>query len=117
DLTSDLDLALTRNPRASDRPGVLLDGSETWIPRGLARRLRQYVADGGRLASFGVESLRRGVVVRQNAAGTAGLLAQPTQPTPVDPFGARLAPVRAVQQPTTLTVLDEQPGFKLFEGT
>ena len=117
DLTSDIDLALSGNPRASDRPGVLLDGSETWIPRTLARRLRQYVADGGRLASFGVESLRRGVLLRANAAGSAGLLAQPTQPTALDPFGARLGALRAVPRPTTLSVLDEQPGFKLFEGT
>ncbi len=43
DLTSDLDLDLTRNPRASDRPGVLLAGSETWVTRTLAKRLHRYV--------------------------------------------------------------------------
>ena len=53
------------SPRASDRTGVLLAGSERWITRGYARRLRHYVLDGGRLASFGTESLRRGVTLRR----------------------------------------------------
>ena len=51
DLTSDLDLDLSRNPRASDRSGVLLAGPETWVTRSLARRLRRYVLDGGRAAA------------------------------------------------------------------
>ena len=63
DLTSDLALARSRDPRATDREGVMLAGSLRWVPRPLARRLRRYVEDGGRLASFGTESLRRGVRV------------------------------------------------------
>ncbi len=61
DLTSDLSLALdgSRDPRASDRDGVLLAGPLRWIPARQARRLRRYVLDGGRLASFGAETLRR----------------------------------------------------------
>ena len=61
DLTSDIALARSRDPRATDREGVVLAGSLRWVPRPLARRLRRYVEDGGRLASFGTESLRRGV--------------------------------------------------------
>ena len=61
DLTSDIALARSRDPRATDREGVMLAGSLRWVPRPLARRLRRYVEDGGRLASFGTESLRRGV--------------------------------------------------------
>ena len=63
DLTSDIALARSRDPRATDREGVVLAGSLRWVPRTLARRLRRYVEDGGRLASFGTESLRRGVRV------------------------------------------------------
>jgi hypothetical protein len=116
DLTSDLDLALTTNPRASDRQGVLLAGAERWVTRPLARRLRAYVLEGGRLAAFGADSLRRGVVLRADAAGATGELVRPTQPTPVDPFGARLAPLRRTGQPATLTLLDGDPAFGLLTG-
>ena len=68
DLTSDLDLDQSRNPRASDRDGVLLAGSERWITRPLARRLRRYVLDGGNLAYFGADTLRRGLAI--TARGT-----------------------------------------------
>ena len=68
---------------------MLLAGPLRWIPRPLARRLRRYVEDGGRLASFGTDSMRRGVHVGPNR------LTRPTQPTPTDPFGARLEPVAA----------------------
>lgn len=116
DLTSDLDLALSRSPRASDRPGVLLAGAERWIPRSYARRLRDYVADGGRLASFGVESLRRGVTVRANPAGSGGRLLRPTQASVADPFGTRFEPVRRTDAPSTLTVIDGDPAYALLEG-
>jgi hypothetical protein len=116
DLTSDLDLALSRSPRASDRPGVLLAGAERWIPRSYARRLRDYVADGGRLASIGVESLRRGVTVRANASATAGRFLRPTQMSVSDPFGTRFEPVRRTDAPATLTVIDGDPAYALLEG-
>jgi N,N-dimethylformamidase beta subunit-like protein len=116
DLTTDLDLALSRSPRASDRPGVLLAGAERWVPRSYARRLRDYVADGGRLASIGVESLRRGVTVRANAAGTAGRFLRPTQLSVTDPFGTRFEPVRRTDAPSTLTVIDGDPAYALLEG-
>ena len=95
DLTSDLDLALSDSPRASDRKAVLLAGSMRWVPRTLARRLRRYVQDGGHLATFGPETLRRGVTLRADDAETAGELLRPTQPSAEDPFGARLEPCGA----------------------
>jgi hypothetical protein len=116
DLTSDLDLALSRSPRASDRPGVLLAGAERWVSRGYARRLRDYVNDGGRLASIGVDSLRRGVTLRANAQGTAGRLLRPTQPSLTDPFGTRFQPLRRVGSPVTLTLIDGDAGYGLLEG-
>jgi hypothetical protein len=120
DLTSDLDLALSRSPRASDREGVLLAGAERWVPPAYARRLRRYVVDGGRLASFGTESLRRGVTLRTDGSGAAGRLERPTQPTAVDPFGARLEPVRRTEGPVALVPLAGDAGDPLltaFDGT
>ena len=117
DLTTDLALAGSRDPRATDREGVILAGSLRWIPRPLARRLRKYVDDGGRLASFGTESLRRGVRVGPRR------LTQPTQPTPIDPFGARLEPVAAPRladdgkTALPLTALTEDPALGLLTGS
>jgi hypothetical protein len=116
DLTSDLDLALSRSPRASDRSGVLLLGAERWISRGYARRLRQYVLDGGRLATIGVDSLRRGITLRANAADSAGRLLRPTQPSTTDPFGVRYQPLRRTASPVTLTLIDGDASYGLVEG-
>jgi hypothetical protein len=116
DLTSDLDLALSRGPRASDRTGVLLAGSERWATRAYARRLRRYVLDGGRLASFGTESLRRGVNLRAIADGTAGRLTRPTQPSVQDPFGTRLGDLRRTSAPVTLSLIGGEPGYGLLQG-
>lgn len=126
DLTTDLDLDLSRNPRASDRSGVLLAGPETWVTRTLARRLRRYVLDGGRVASFGTDTLRRGVTLRTRQADDAGLLTRPTQPTSTDPFGARLTKLRTLSQPADLiqfegddqalmTGVQSLPGFTRLE--
>ena len=117
DLTSDIALARSRDPRATDREGVLLAGSLRWIPRPLARRLRAYVDNGGRLASFGTDSMRRGVRIGPNR------LTQPTQPTPIDPFGARLEPVANPRTeddgrtPLPLTALAEDPALGLLTGS
>jgi hypothetical protein len=117
DLTSDIALARSRDPRATDREGVVLAGSLRWVSRPLARRLRRYVADGGRLASFGTESLRRGVRLSSTR------LTQPTQPTPIDAFGARLEPVRRPRAgedgttPLPLTALADDPALGLLTGS
>ena len=59
DLTTDLALARHEGPALGNAPGVAFAGSELWLPDELLKRLRDYVADGGRLASFGAESFRR----------------------------------------------------------
>ena len=117
DLTSDLDLALSDSPRASDRKAVLLAGSMRWVSRPLARRLRRYVQDGGRLATFGPDTLRRGVTIRANAGETAGELLRPTQPSALDPFGARLEPLRRAKAPEAIAQLGGDPAYGLFVGT
>ena len=117
DLTSDLDLALTDSPRASDRKGVLLAGSERWVTRALARRFRRYVQDGGRIATFGTETLRRAVGLRANGPKTAGELVRPTQPSPDDPFGATLEPVRRAGLPSAIAQVAGDPGYGLLTGS
>jgi hypothetical protein len=116
DLTTGLDLALSRGPRATDREGVLLAGSERWIPRAYARRLRRYVLDGGRVASFGVESLRRGVTTVRSDGNDAGRLVRPTQPSPQDPFGTDFQPVRRTSEPVTLSPIAGSASAELLEG-
>lgn len=117
DLTSDIDLDLTRNPRASDRPGVLLAGSMTWVTRSLGQRLRKYVTDGGRLAVFGSDTLLRGVQLRVKTDEDAGTLERPTQPAQADPFGVRVAKERRVGAPVTLSQYEpEDTSFGLMEG-
>jgi hypothetical protein len=117
DLTSDIALARSRDPRATDREGVVLAGPLRWVPRALARRLRRYVEDGGRLASFGTDSLRRGVHLG------ADRLTRPTQPTPTDPFGARLEPLARLRTgedgrtPVPLSALAEDASLGLLTGT
>ena len=117
DITSDLDLTLSDNPRASDRKGVLLLGSERWVTRPLARRLRRYVTDGGHLATFGVDTLRRSVTLRTNGAETDGELLRPTQPSPQDPFGATLEPLRRAKAPVGISQLAGDPAFGLLTGS
>jgi hypothetical protein len=116
DLTTDLDLALSRSPRASDRPGVLLAGSERWITRAYGRRLRRYVLEGGRLATFGPETLRRGVAILRNRDGTAGRLVRPTQPSIQDPFGTRIEDVRREPAPVTLSLIGGDAAYGLLTG-
>ena len=99
DITTDLALDGSRDPRATDRKGVLLAGPLRWVSRSLARRLREYVEAGGRIASFGADTLRRGVAI------TPRRLVRPTQPSPADPFGARLNDLRQVRETAQLTPL------------
>ena len=116
DLTSDLDLELTRNPRASDREGVLMLGSPRWVTRTLGRRLRRYVNDGGHLAVIGADSLRRGVRLRVHHSEESGTLSRATQPAAADPFGARVARLRTVQEPVSISQFEGGETYGLMEG-
>jgi hypothetical protein len=122
DITTDLTLAASRGGLTGERQGVLLAGPLHWISTEVARRLRRYAADGGRVASFGADSMRRGVAVARDR------LLRPLPPTDTDPFGAHLRPERRLEgepaplQPTAddpeiglLTGVDELPGFSALE--
>jgi hypothetical protein len=119
DLTSDLDLDLSRNPRATDRKAVLFAGSERWITRSVAVRLRRYVLDGGNVAYFGGESMRRGVTLTALDGQDAGTLSRPTEPTATDPFGARPGRIRTTSAPATLSLVsggDAAASYGLMTG-
>jgi hypothetical protein len=68
DLTTDIALARGEGPAVGNAPGVAFAGSELWLPERLLRRLRGYASDGGRLASFGVDSFKRSVRVKGERA-------------------------------------------------
>ena len=87
DITTDLTLAASRAGLTGEREGVLLAGPLRWISTEVARRLRRYVTDGGRLASFGADSMRRGVAVARDR------LLRPLPPAHADPFGTELRPL------------------------
>jgi hypothetical protein len=106
DLTTDLALARHEGPALGNAPGVAFAGSELWLPDELLKRLRDYVADGGRLASFGTESFRRAISLK------GAVMSDPTARRPEDALGERTKLVRTSVAP--LTVFDDSLG--LFEG-
>ena len=111
DITTDVALSLSRDPRAEDRPGVLFAGPSQWVSRPLAKRLRQYVQDGGRLALFGTGGLRGGVEV-----GTTRLT-RPTPAGPADALGGRIAEAREIDPKIQLGQLeDDTQTLRTFEG-
>jgi hypothetical protein len=105
DLTTDLSLARGEGPALGNAPGVAFAGSALWLPEPLLRRLRDEVADGLRVASFGADAFRRTVRVR------ADRLVDPRRRR-VNAFGESTAPLRTANAP--LTVFED--GLGLFEG-
>ena len=81
-------------------------GSELWLPDELLKRLRDYVADGGRLASFGSDSFKRAVKLE------GSVVSDPTPPRRDDALGERTKLVKTSAAP--LTVFED--GLGLFEG-
>ena len=61
DLTTDVALARGEGPQLGDHRGVILAGDTRWLDTRVARRLRAFVRDGGRLLSVGTRSLQRSV--------------------------------------------------------
>src|SRR5215207_5976288 len=106
DLTTDLALARHEGPALGNAPGVAVAGSELWLSDELLKRLRDYVADGGRLASFGTESFRRAVTLK------GAVISDPTRRRREDALGERTKVVATSSAP--LTVFEDSLG--LFEG-
>jgi hypothetical protein len=110
DITTDAALATNAGPPAAQlagHTGVLLLGDERWLPHGLQLRLRHFVLAGGRVASLGVDSLRRSVAISPQHE-----LVDPTPPAPTDLFGERIGTLAG--PPVTLTQAADPLG--LFQG-
>jgi N,N-dimethylformamidase beta subunit-like protein/flagellar hook capping protein FlgD len=88
DLTTDVSLARGEGPALGNAPGVAFAGDARWLPPGLLRRLREYVRDGGKVASFGGDSFRRSVAL------DGDVLRNPSRPRRTDAFGERTEPTR-----------------------
>jgi hypothetical protein len=110
DITTDLTLAASRSGLTEERQGVLLAGPFRWISTELARRLRRYASEGGRVASFGADSLRRGVDIARDR------LLRPLAPAETDPFGARLRPLRRLPDPEPLQPIADEGDTGLLTG-
>jgi hypothetical protein len=105
DLTTDLSLARGEGPALGNAPGVAFAGSALWLPEPLLRRLRDEVADGLRVASFGADAFRRTVWLRDDR------LVDPRRRR-VNSFGEATSPLKT--SPAPLTVFED--GLGLFEG-
>jgi flagellar hook assembly protein FlgD len=110
DITTDVALAANRGPRLEDHRGVILTSDVRWLPRALQQRLRRYVRAGGRVASFGVDSLRRQVSLTGR-----GRMVDPTPPATTDVFGVRVRRVVRLPKPTNLVEASDNIDF--FGGT
>jgi hypothetical protein len=107
ELTTDLALATGRGPRLGPRPGALLAGTERWLPERVNLALRRYVEQGGTVASFGTDALRRRVTV------TPERLTDPSPPEAANVFGERTAPLEI--PPAPMVVNSDR--VQLFAGT
>ncbi len=107
DLTTDLSLTRERGPSMGAASAVVLAGDARWHLPALARRLRRYVDDGGKVALFGADSLRRPVGLDDN------VLTDPGGRRPLDPFGERTALNHTGEAPMRL----QRKGLGLFRGT
>jgi hypothetical protein len=108
DLTTDLGLIEGFGPQLTGHAGVVLAGSERWVPGSLGSALSSYVEQGGHVLSLGIESLLRGVTVSDGRA------LDPTGPQTTDALLAR--PGRVVSSAGTLILVDRD-GLHIFSGT
>jgi hypothetical protein len=110
DITTDVALAMNRGPRLQDHKGVILPSDVRWLPRSLQQRLRRFVRDGGAVATFGIDSLRRQVTISPRRR-----LVGPTPAATTDLFGARLHPPEQLTAPSNVVVKNDEIHF--FAGT
>ena len=111
DITTDAALARNAGPTLAGHRAVLLPGDARWLPRGVQVRLRQFVRNGGHLASLGVDSLRREVSLTPR-----NRMVDPTAPASIDLFGAKLRPP-VLHAPKPVTLVDSGDDIQLFLGT
>ncbi len=108
DLATDLELAGGGEAALAGRRGVVLAGSERWLPSPLSAALRNFVLGGGHVLSAGIGSLQRTVTI----SGQHAL--DPTPAAPTDAFGARPGAVVSGNR-DLLTVIGD--ALHIFSGT
>jgi hypothetical protein len=108
DLTTDLGLLAGSGPGLSGHAGVVLAGTEEWLPPLLATSLSTYVEQGGHVLSLGIASMLRSVTV---AGGQA------LDPTPARATDALLARPGAVVSTGGALVLVDRDALHIFSGT
>jgi hypothetical protein len=110
DVTTDIGLLDGFGPTLQGHSGVILAGSELWLPSSLQSTLRAYVQNGGRVMSLGTDSLRRSVTIEGQRA------LHPSKPAVADAFGARLGPL-VIDDKQLITVIHDRLGiFKTTSG-
>ena len=117
DLTSDLDLALSDSPRASDRKAVLLAGSMRWVTRAAgppAAPLRAGRRAGRDLRARHAAPRRHDPRGRRRARGRAAA-ADPAEPP--GPVRRAAGAVRRAKAPEPIAQLGGDPAYGLFVGT
>ena len=112
DLTTDLGLIDGTGPTLAGHTGIVLAGSERWLPSTLGAALRGYVLKGGKVLSLGIDSLRRGVSVELTAQAARAVA--PTQPAAADLFGAKLGTLVTGSKDLIGVARD---GLGIFTGT
>lgn len=110
DLTTDLALSLDDQPARDAKGGLLFAGAPRYVSSGLARRLRAYVAAGGRVGLFGSPSLRAAVTVADRR------LTRGTAVGPRDAFGGTLAPPRRLAGGEPLSVTRDEGDSRALVG-
>src|SRR5450755_1874988 len=108
DVTTDLALIDGVGPTPAGHAGVVLAGSERWLPNSLGSALNTYVEQGGHVLSLGIGSMLRGVTV----SGSQAL--DPTGPRTTDSLLARPGPVAPTHGGLILVARD---GLGIFTGT
>jgi hypothetical protein len=108
DLTTDLGLLEGIGPQLSGRHGVVLAGTERWLPATLGAALSTFVQRGGHVLSLGIGSLRRSVTV------SGGQAMDPGSPHATDFLLARLGPVTSSRG---ALILVDHDGLHIFSGT
>jgi FlgD Ig-like domain len=111
DVTTDIALANGQGPPLVGHKAVILPSDVRWLTRPLQQRLRRFVRRGGKLASFGVDALRRQV----SLSASKRRLVDPTPPATADLFGARLRPLQALSPRTQ--VVEASDDIQFFAGT
>jgi hypothetical protein len=108
DLTTDLALIDGVGPRLRAYAGVVLAGTEEWIPASLGATLSTYVEQGGNVLSLGIGSLLREVTI------SGGEALDPTAPTAVDALLARPGPLAVTHG---ALILVDSDGLGIFSQT